>query len=370
MKIVEVISDTNIGGAGILLCNRLECTDLNKYPTVVFLPRNSRLIPRLERIGVKIVQIDSLGDRSWSVGDVKKYKIALKKIKPDIINCHGCLSARVAAKAVRIPVKICTRHCVFPVERRERAFGIVNNWLSDVFIAVAHSAKQNLMELGIKEHKIHVIINGSKALGKVSEKGKNALKRQLGITDVSNVLVMCARLEKCKGHVCLLQAIRLLEDQGISCVAIFVGEGSEEETLKKACGELGIQKNVIFVGFADDVSPYMSIADININCSVGTETSSLALSEGMSLGLPAVVSDYGGNPYMVRDGVNGYVYRMGDAVELAERIKKLIYDKETYTKMRDEALKRFDEELNCAAMTKKTNRLYDKLLGECHRTEF
>lgn len=370
MKIVEVISDTNIGGAGILLANRLECTDLEKYPTCVFLPNGSRLIPRLNRIGVEVISIDCVGDRSWNVGDVKKYKKALENIKPNIVNCHGCLSARVAAKMVRVPIKICTRHCVFPVERKDMAFGTVNDWLSDAFIAVADSAKQNLLELGINERKIHVIINGAKALRKVSENEKREVRTRLGITNTAVVLVMCARLEKCKGHRYLLGALKQLEAAGIDCVAILVGEGSERQALERACRELGIEKRVIFVGFTDDVAPYISIAHININCSVGTETSSLALSEGMSLGLPAVVSDYGGNPYMVRDGVNGYVYPKGSADDLAECIKRLIQDKETYKKMRLSALERFEEELNCQAMTQKTNRLYDRLLNQSQRTGF
>ena len=35
MKIIEVITDTNIGGAGVLLINRLKYTDISKYDTEV-----------------------------------------------------------------------------------------------------------------------------------------------------------------------------------------------------------------------------------------------------------------------------------------------------------------------------------------------
>jgi glycosyltransferase involved in cell wall biosynthesis len=101
--------------------------------------------------------------------------------------------------------------------------------------------------------------------------------------------------------------------------------------------------------------------DVNVNCSVGTETSSLALSEGMSLGIPAIVSDYGGNPYMVRHGINGLVCPQGDSLALAEAIERLSREKTLYTRLSRQARLRFAEELNAEAMTKKTEKLYAEL---------
>ena len=361
MKVIEAISDTNIGGAGVLLLNRLECTDLEKYQTTVLLPCGSRLTQGLERLGVDYREIDCCGDRSWALADMIKYKREIEKISPHIINCHGCLSARVAAKLSGVPVKICTRHCVFPVTKKEKKFGIINNWLSDCFIAVAYSAKENLIALGIDEEKIRVIINGAKTLREIGQEERIQIKKRLGIGEGSLVLIMCARLEKCKGHIVLLSAVKELVKEGIDCVAIFLGSGTEENALKKYCSDNGIQDRVIFVGFVEDVAPYMSIADLNINCSVGTETSSLALSEGMSLGVPAIVSDYGGNAYMVRDGENGLVYPTGDWKALAECIKRMMGNKEEYKKMCRKSKERFDNELNSLSMTQKNNRLYDEL---------
>ena len=59
---------------------------------------------------------------------------------------------------------------------------------------------------------------------------------------------------------------------------------------------------MLFLGFVQNVAEILSILDIQCNCSYGTEASSLALIEGMSLGLATVASDYGGNPWQVDDG--------------------------------------------------------------------
>lgn len=361
MRVIEAISDTNIGGAGILLVNRLSCTDLEKYKTTVLLPKGSILLSRLKEAGAECVEIDCKGDRSWSSADVPKYIKAIKEISPDIINCHGSLTARVAAKMVGVPVKICTRHCVFPTEKKQKLFASINNFLSDAFIAVAYSAKQNLLELGVREEKIYVVINGSKELRKTTDAQRKTLRKELGIKDTSKVLIMCARLEKCKGQGFFIRALSVLKNDGVDCVGLLVGEGNDRERLCKLCKELNVDDRVIFTGFRDDVAPFVNIADVNVNCSVGTETSSLALSEGMSLGVPCVVSDYGGNPYMVRHGENGLVYPAGDVDRLAKSIKFMLSKEDEYKKMSDASLTRFKSELNCASMTEKTNRLYDML---------
>lgn len=362
MKIIEVISDTNIGGAGILLINRLEYTDMNRYPTAVCLPRQSKLIPRLEEIGVECISTDAAPDRSWSACDINKFKRIFDREKPTIVNCHGSLSARIAAKFSGVPVKICTRHCVYPLSGFEKVAGKMNSFLSDAFIAVAHSAKENLTAMGVNDKKIHVIINGAKALNVINENEKQALRARLGIKKEDFVLSMCARLEPCKGHKTLFDAVKILKKKSVDCVALIIGDGTQRNFYEKYCEENGLTKNIIFVGFVDDVYRYMNISDLNINCSIGTETSSLALSEGMSIGLPAVVSNYGGNPYMIRDGVNGFVFRCGDSEQLSQRILHLIKNGDELRKMSAEARHRYDSELNAEAMTKKTNRLYDELV--------
>ncbi len=359
MKIIEAISDTNIGGAGVLLCNRLACTDLKKYQTLVLLPKNSELCPRLQALGVPTVQLEGRGDRSLDALSILQYIKIITAYSPDIINTHGNLSARISAYVCRVPVRLCTRHCVYPLTAGERLLGRLNSCLSDRFIAVAHSAKENLVQMGVPPRRITVIINGARRLLQSSEEQKSQLRRALKIKKGETVIGLCARLEPCKGHTQLLRCAQLLQRENFNFKLLLMGSGSLERELKDMCARMGLSERVIFCGFVKDVAPLMSIVDINVNCSVGTETSSLALSEGMSLGKPAVVSDFGGNPYMVRHGENGFVYPTADFGKMAEYIKRLAADKALYERMSHAAYERFCRELNCESMTKKTNRLYD-----------
>lgn len=363
MKIIEVISDTNIGGAGILLINRLKNTDFEKYSVLTVIPPKSALEQRLSQINAPYLIARVAGDRSFDVWAIPKYVRIFCRERPDVVNCHGVMSARIAAKLCRVPVKICTRHCVFPVKRRERLFAAFSKRISDAFIAVAHSARQNLVDMGIDSDRIYVIINGAQGLKRLCESEKESLRQGLGIDKDTVVIGFCARLEKCKGHAAFLAAMRKLCD--LDVCALIIGDGSQREALEKTCEQYGLCGRVIFCGFVEDVTPLMNVVDVNINCSIGTETSSLALSEGMSLGIPAVVSDYGGNPYMVKDGENGLVYKQGDSEALADKIRLLVKDKGLRNKMGEAAYRRFFEELNAKRMTEKTYTLYGDLYAKC-----
>ena len=102
----------------------------------------------------------------------------------------------------------------------------------------------------------------------------------------------------------------------------------------------------------------MNITDINVNCSIGTETSSLALSEGMSIGIPAIASDYLGNTYMIREGENGMIFPQGDYDVLAEKIEQLLSDNKLYNMFSKGAKKRFNNELNAKFTAEVTEKYY------------
>ena len=85
----------------------------------------------------------------------------------------------------------------------------------------------------------------------------------------------------------------------------------------------------------------------------------MALGEGMSLSIPAVVTSFGGNPYMVEDGVNGYLVPIKDSHALAEAIEKVMSDGENRAKLGEGARRMFEERFTAEAMTRKLEAIYD-----------
>lgn len=371
-RLLHIITDTNIGGAGVLLLCQLKYFDRTKFDISVVLPRQSELIPRVKALGYDVIESRHGADSSFEMTAVGEYVRIIKKHRPDIVHCHGALSARIAALLCGVPVRIHTRHCAYPpraIMRRPPVrwlTGWLNNTLSSGIVAVADAAADDLTSLGTRPDKIRVIINGAEPLKKLSEDERRAARMALGFSDNDFAVGMFARLEECKGHKYLFEAVaKMGKDSRIKI--LLCGQGSMDAELRRLAASLRIADRVVFAGFCPDISPYMNAVDLNVNCSVGTETSSLALSEGMSVGRAAVVSDYGGNGAMVENGVSGVVVPRADAAALAAVLTELENDRELLGRMSEAAHQRYDERFTPQRMTRELEDFYLEQLGGVDR---
>lgn len=366
LKLIHILTDTNIGGAGVLLLNQLKTIDRGAFDVSVVLPRGAELSSEVRGIGVRVIETDGIADRSFSLFGVSALLRLLRREEPDIVHCHGALSGRLAALLCQVPVRVYTRHCAYPQPRPLCTFplkslcGGVQCLLSNGILAVADAAADNLVDVGVPREKIRVIINGVEGLRVLDADERRAWRRSLGFVDEDFVCGIFARLEACKGHRYLIEALALLPRESRVKVLI-VGRGGLEKELRDLAVSLGVADRVVFAGFQRDIAPLMNAVDLNLNCSVGTETSSLALSEGMSVGRAAVVSDYGGNPAMVEDGVSGFVVKRASPAELAAAIGRLEYDRELLRKMGEAARRRFEEKFTARVMTAQLEDYYVEL---------
>lgn len=167
--------------------------------------------------------------------------------------------------------------------------------------------RTTLLIPGVKESKIKVILNGVDGLTPVSTDEKRIIKERFNLPDGYKAVSIVARLEDIKGHDYFIEAADRLLQKGIKARFYIAGTGSYENHLKEKVKNMNRQEQIIFTGFISDVDKLMSITDVQANASFGTEATSLALLEGMSLGIPAVVSDFGGNPGVIKNGQNGYI---------------------------------------------------------------
>jgi glycosyltransferase involved in cell wall biosynthesis len=374
MRVLHVISDSNIGGAGVLLCNLLSCFDRDAIQSTVALPCDSKLAPRLVKMGVPVLYLAEECDRaSW--GSVWELSRMIKKNKIDIVHANAALSARVAARLCHVPV-LHTRHCCFPPSGLlkspifNRVAGGCNRLLSDYVIATANAAANNLRELGIPEEKIGVIINGSLPVRKVDEWELDETRKALGIEKDDFTIGICARLEECKGHDTFLNAAAILRQlrPHFPFRFLIVGDGSRRAELQNIVAELSLANCVHFTGFVSDMAPIYHILRLNVNCSCGTETSCLAISEGMSVGLPTIASDYGGNVAMVGESGAGFLFPVGDAEALANTILQIAENTELEQNMKICARERYLSHFTAEKMSREVQDVYENLVKKKSRS--
>ena len=104
IKVLNVISDTNIGGAGRVILNYLRYSNRNQFETWVALPRGSLLGPVLEEAGGRVLEVDGIADRSFDRGDIKLLRELIRRERPGLVHTHGCFSGRIAARREGVPV--------------------------------------------------------------------------------------------------------------------------------------------------------------------------------------------------------------------------------------------------------------------------
>ena len=370
MKIIHILTDSNVGGAGILLENFLRHTALPKEDITVVLPRGAKMAERYAACGARVEELPICPDRSFSLRDLPSLHAYLEKSRVDILHTHASLGARIAAMGTRIPVRIATRHCAYPVETFNASLPMrllrraTDRAICHLTVATAHAAEENLVRLGIPRGKIFLIRNGAEPLAKYTYAKRAEGREALGIGQDCFAVGTVGRLVPVKGLMTLLGAAKILLSRHTGYRFLLVGGGEEEENLRRAASATPLCGRVIFTGEVRDVAPYVNLFDVAVNCSVGTETSCLALSEAMSLGIPCIASDFGGNPELVRDGENGLLFPAGDSYALAERIERLRNSPSLYRKLVRGAAERFAKDLNAEGMAREYDALYRRLFAE------
>ena len=365
-KILHIISDSNIGGAGKYLLNYLENCNTDNFNVKVVLPYNSMLIEEISKLGFEYFEIDGLAEQSFSTKAVKQLRKIFKVEKPDIIHAHACLSARIAAKLCGVKAIVYTRHTDAKPSKKltnsvgKMMNGFVNGYLADGIIAISNVARKNLLETGISDKKIKIIYNGVNPTPKLTEDEKKKVFSDFNIEYGTKLIGIVARLEEIKGHEHFIDAAKIVQDRGYDAKFVIAGIGSREEYLKQYVKDKQVD-NVIFLGFVKNVSDLNNIMYLQINTS-SFEALGLAVIEGMRLGVPAVVSSFGGNPEVVTNDLNGYVVNGQDSEEFAEKIIKLLDDEDLYNKLSAGALEVFNSKFTAKVMTKNMENFYIEVL--------
>ncbi len=372
IRVLNIISDSNIGGAGRVLLNYLQYADKTQFETLIAVPRGSLLKPPLEALGAQVYEVDGIADRSYHRDDVKALERLIRDVKPNIVHTHGALSGRIAARRCGKTV-IYTRHSAFPVPKKLKypPGRWVNQWLNaryaDHIIAVSPAAAENLTDAGVSPKKITTMMNGVAPLTRKTDDELAALRRAWNVPEGVFTMGILARIEPYKGHLHIVEAAEQLSREGRSFVLLIAGTGTYEDELRAEVTRRGLDDKVRFLGFLTDVSGFLSLLDVQLNASYGTETSCLSVLEGMSIGLPAVVSSYGGNPYLVDDGENGLIFPNRDSAGLAAAIARLMDEPDTLARMSRRAVEIFHERFTGEIFARSIERVYlDTLKGAHH----
>ncbi|MGC8791760.1 MAG: glycosyltransferase [Bryobacteraceae bacterium] len=248
-----------------------------------------------------------------------------RKSRPDVVHCHNVgptLLAAPAARLARVPCVISTRHggSLSPAAT-ERKFWLAAR-LCDHVVAVSRSAAQRLASAPWAcPSKLTVILNGAAAPsippGVLHAPGDpNAFR-----------LVTVARLDPIKDFANLLRAVALAAPALPGLSLWIVGDGPERPRLEKLITELGLRNRVELLGERSDVGPWLARSHVFVLSSL-SEGVPIALLEAMAVGLPAIVTEVGGMPEVIRCCGSGRLVPPSRPDAFAQAILELARDAE------------------------------------------
>lgn len=367
IKVTHILTDSNIGGAGRLLRYFLEEVDREQFEYSVILPEDAALIPEIEALGVPVVTAYGIADRSNAPEMQGILTEKIKRLAPDILHTHSSRTGRFAGVDAKVPRIVLTKHCSDSPPARYMKFPmkqmLAREWKKTLHGAIAtdYGSSVALTEEGLAKDKITIVYNGAPALRQISEIEKSELRASLSIPNSAFVVGIFARLEPVKDHATFIEIAEACAERGLDDVFfLIVGDGSQKDAIADEIEKRNLGGKVKMTGFVPDIAPLMNICHVNVNCSVGTETTNLALLEGMSIGVVPVASDLEGNIRICEDC--GYTCLQKEPWDFADAIEELYRDREKCAERSAAAKEKYLAKYTSRRMAREVEDFYRSLL--------
>lgn len=266
----------------------------------------------------------------YIISSIKARKL-IREINPTIVHAHFATSGGLAGLVAGFHPTVVTVHGSDLTTRKDsRVWRPILKKIfkkADSLNVVSPDLKAMAKELGVNESKIDVL-----TLGVDTE--LFSFKQRIAYDSAKPLrLVNTRRLEHVYDHPTILKAIEFLKKQGVNLKMTFVGYGELEEQLVNQAKQIGIDKDIIFVGGCDnsDMPSYLYDNDIYLSASLWDGTS-LCLLEAMATGIFPIVSDIPANSTWIKDGQTGFLHRVGDPKHLADLVTQYVTKSELAVK--------------------------------------
>lgn len=296
---------------------------------------------------------------------------AIRKHQIQVVHSNAnydrtCAGIARAFQAVRHVAGIHSTHSI----QHNVTHWLRNRFGTDHFITDADAGKRVLVEEdGIPARRITTVPIGIEDVSPTaSASWRVSTRRELGAEEDTVVIGNVARLVPFKGHRVLLEALALVarEFPGIRCP--IVGDGELLEELRDQARRLGIEHQVLFLGFRDRLEEVYPAFDIYCHSSLemASEMFPIAILRALAAGLPVVSTNVGGIAGMVQENVTGYLPPPDDPRALAAALVRLLRDPALRAVLGKGSRTLFETRYHAAAMAERVEHVYQSLPGIEH----
>lgn len=368
IKIGFVLHVMQVAGAEVLVAETIRRLGRAIDPVVLCLDDVGALGEDLRKSGIPVVVLGRKPGIDWPC--VRRFRDEISRHSIEVLHAHqytpffySALAARSTRPRPRIVFTEHGRHYPDVVSGKRRLFNrlYLARQADRITCVCEFSAKALSEKDGFDRRRIEIIENGIDPEKYTPPSGKDALRRQLGLDPARRYVACVARFHPVKDHKMLLSAFAVVADRVSDVDLLLAGDGPLRRDLEQQAASLGIAGRTRFLGVRGDVPQILAASDVFALTSV-SEAASITLLEAMASELPAVVTNVGGNPELVRQGIDGHLVPRGDSAAMAAALIETLGDRARAREMGRQAAARVHERFALSRTIARYDGLYRGLM--------
>ncbi|MCL5407307.1 MAG: glycosyltransferase [Patescibacteria group bacterium] len=360
----------NISGVAVFAHNLARKMVASGHEVFVIAP-SPKMIAYEEKVdGIKIFRLASKTN-PWRKGyyisrwPFRRVGQIIQAVMPDIIHLQDpaliSLASLRKARKMKIPVVVTNHfsleytisylpslkiiHPLFLKVLRTYLGWFYNR--ADLLTCPTKTVAANFLKANLKT-RVEVISNGVDLSRFMPFYGDTLyVRRKFKIPENLPLVLFVGRLDVDKDLKTLIKAIPYVLKE-VEAHFVIVGEGKIKTTLEQMVKKSQVSKNVTFIGFIphdNEILPRIyQMSQVFIN-PCPSETQSIVVLEAQATGLPVVLANAGALPELVKDGVNGFLFKPSDELDLAKKINQILENTGKAQKMGESSLEKLESHL-------------------------
>ncbi|MCI0370923.1 MAG: glycosyltransferase [candidate division NC10 bacterium] len=350
-----------VGGGEVSLLALLGGLDRSRWAPMVVLPCEGAVAEGCRALGLPTHVIPLPGLRCPGPGMLRS-AAALRRLARStgacLLHANGSRAMAYAGLAGRLT----RRPVIWHVRVADRG-GLLDRLLARLARAVIVNSKAVGRRLDwAPPSKVRCIYNGVD-FGRFSpRRPPPTLRASLGLPEDAPVVGSVGRFVPYKGYAHLLEAARLVEAAVPGVHWVLVGDGELRGELEEQRRRLGLEGQIHFPGWREDVPDLLALCNLFVLPSLG-EHFGRVLIEAMAMARAVVATDAGGVPEIVLHDETGLLVPPAQPKALAEAVLALLEDPGRAARLAAAGRRRAETEFSLSRHVEAVEALYRELLG-------
>ena len=301
---------------------------------------------------------------------IKEVRALIKKYNPDIVYAHSSKAGAIA-RVADIGLK---NHCVYNPHgwafnmrcsaKKKAMYTAIEKIAApfcDKIICISEAEKQSALNKKIcRDDKLQVIFNGVDIEAYENGVRGTVTRKDLNIPVDAFVVGMVGRMSPQKAPDIFVEMAKQVKDVVPNAHFIIVGNGKQEDEIRRYAEDNGFADSLHITGWVDNPMSYVELFDVACLLS-RWEGFGLALPEYMMAGKPIVASRVDAIPNIIRDGENGLLVEVDDALETSEAVLQIYWENGLRDRLVAQGIEDAHNRFNARRVSEEHGKLFESL---------